>query len=94
MENWDDIEKLNKLVTEMELPRHDFALFGLKCPICGKSDRIHKLETPDELQGAPAEYRRLWTIFSNTRPLVVCKFCRQVLSLSAAGASASSLMET
>ena len=38
------VEKLKTLVLTNGLPKTDMALFGIKCPYCGKSDRIRELE--------------------------------------------------
>lgn len=94
MGEWEEIERFRDLVMELELPRHDFALFGVKCPYCGKTDRIHKLESPPEIDGAPAEYEELWKKYSEAGGLVLCRFCRQVLLLSESGSVASPLTET
>ncbi|UCF82552.1 MAG: hypothetical protein JSV50_15340 [Desulfobacteraceae bacterium] len=93
MAEWEEIERFRDLVVELELPRHDFALFGVKCPYCGKTDRIHKLEEPPELPEAPTEYERIWNKFRSKGDLVVCKFCRQILRLSESKGSASPLTE-
>jgi hypothetical protein len=81
MELWERIERLRSLVTEMGLPRHEMAYFGVVCPYCGKSDRIHRLEEPSELDAAPWEYHQAWQEFAGEGELVLCKFCRQVLRL-------------
>ena len=56
---------LKNFVMEHGLPRTEITLFGIKCPYCGKSDRIRQLETPDDLNGDLAEpdlerYTQLW----------------------------------
>jgi hypothetical protein len=79
MTSWEDIESYRQLIRELELPRQDFALFGLRCPYCGKSDRINRLEKPEELETCPEEYRRLWGEFGGEGDLVVCKFCQGLL---------------
>ena len=48
------IELLQQIILENSLPRTDMALFGLLCPYCGKSDRIHGLEAPQRLNGTLA----------------------------------------
>ena len=94
MDEWEEIERFRAIVVELELPRHDFSLFGVMCPYCGKTDRIHKLEDPSELGEAPAEYDEIWNKFSPKGELVMCKFCRQILLLSESRGSASPLAET
>ena len=42
-------EVLKTFVLMHGLPQTDMALFGIKCPYCGKSDRIRELEEPDAL---------------------------------------------
>ncbi len=81
MESWEEIERFRSLIMEMGLPRHDLSLFGVRCPYCGKSDRIRKLEPPGELDAAPAEYAQLWARFGAEGELAVCKFCHHLLRL-------------
>lgn len=81
-EKWQEIERFRSLVIELDLPRREVAVCSLKCPYCGKSDRVHKLETPSELEGAPEEYLRLWDRYGAGAGLVVCKFCHQLLRFS------------
>ena len=84
----DHIQALKTFVLDKGLPFTDIGLFGLKCPYCGKSDRIRILESPEELQGLLskediAQYRGLWaeTISENT-DVGVCKFCQNLLRIS------------
>ncbi len=93
MVEWEEIERFRYLAVELELPRHTFALFGVMCPYCGKTDRIHNLEEPSELSEAPADYEEIWNKFRPKGELAVCKFCRQVLLLSESKDSASPLAE-
>ena len=87
METNDAVEKLKKFVLEHGLPQTDMALFGIKCPYCGKSDRIRELEKPGSLTRKmdsehAAFYSTLWDRL--TRPngsLGVCKFCQNLLLL-------------
>lgn len=79
MTDWEDIEGYRQLIRELGLPQQDFALFGLRCPYCGKSDRINRLEKPEELETCPEEYHRLWKKFGGEGDLVVCKFCEVLL---------------
>ncbi len=88
MDEWEKIERFRAIVVELELPRHDFVLFGVKCPYCGKADRIHKLEDPSELGETSVEYAEIWNKFRSKGELAVCKFCRQVLLLSEPSGSA------
>ena len=81
MENWEEIERFRSLIMEIDLPRHARSLFGVKCPYCGKSDRIRKLEPPGEVNDTPAEYERLWARFGTEGELAVCKFCHHLLRL-------------
>lgn len=85
MDLWERIERLQALVMEMGLPRREMAYFGVVCPYCGKSDRIHRLEEPSELDPVPDEYRQAWVEFARGGELVLCKFCRQVLRLERGG---------
>ncbi len=85
MDLWERIERLQAMVMEMGLPRQEMAYFGLVCPYCGKSDRIHRLEEPSELDPAPGEYQQAWAEFAKGGELVLCKFCRQVLRLEPGG---------
>ncbi len=94
MTEWEEIERFKDLILELELPRHDFALFGVKCPYCGKTDRIHKLEAPSEVEDAPNEYEQIWDKYRLKGELGVCEFCRQVLLLPESGGSASPLTES
>jgi len=93
MGSWEEIERFRTLVIELGLPQQDYALFGVKCPICGKTDRINKLEGPEDLEACPEDYRRLWTLFSSQDALVVCKFCHQILSFDKEKKSVASLVE-
>jgi hypothetical protein len=95
----DDIEKLQKILIEEGLPQTDRALFGLKCPYCGKSDRIRELESPQALEGALglsvlSVYKDIWRrIAMPGSALGVCKFCQNPLRITSAGAQAVPLIE-
>ena len=93
MKSIEEIEKFKELVLNLELPRHDFAFFGVMCPYCGKTDRIHKLEEPGEMEETPAEYVEIWNKHRPKGELSVCTFCRQILVLSASRDRASKLAE-
>ena len=81
MERLAAVEKIKALIITNGLPQTDMALFGIKCPYCGKSDRIHKLEPPQNLpqriNSEDAElYGVLWhQLNPNESWLGVCKFC-------------------
>ena len=79
MTNWEDIERYRNLIRDLGLPKRDLALFGIRCPYCGKSDRINPLEKPEELDPCPEDYRKLWEQFGQAGDLVVCKFCEVLL---------------
>lgn len=91
----DDFESFKRFVIMHGLPRSDFSLFGLSCPYCGKSDRIRRLEPPDETAGildtaANASYLSLWqAVNPGGAPLCVCKFCQNILRMDGAGRAAS-----
>jgi len=95
----EDIEKLQKILIEEGLPRTDTALFGLKCPYCGKSDRIRELEPPQALEGSLgisllSVYKDIWRRFAMTGSVLgVCKFCQSPLRITSAGAQAVPLTE-
>jgi len=80
-------EVLKTFVLTHGLPQTDMALFGLKCPYCGKTDRIRELEKPDELTGQMdsknmAIYFNLWDQLGRSNgALGVCKFCQNLLVL-------------
>lgn len=93
MNEWEKIERFRDIIVKLELPRHDFAIFGVMCPYCGKTDRIHKLEEPSEIEETPAEYDVIWNKFRPKGELVMCKFCRQILLLSESRGSAFPLAE-
>jgi hypothetical protein len=58
-------EKLKTFVLTHGLPTTDMALFGIKCPYCGKSDRINLWDQLARSNGS----------------LGVCKFCQNLLLL-------------
>ena len=87
METNDAVEKLKRFVLEHGLPQTDMALFVIKCPYCGKSDRIRELEEPGSLtQKMDSEhtafYLKLWNQLARANgSLGACKFCQNVLLL-------------
>ncbi len=88
MEKHTVVEQLKTLIITNGLPHTDVALFGIKCPYCGKSDRIHKLETPDDLpRNVSAEdagqYGALWQELNPEASILgVCKFCHNPSELA------------
>jgi hypothetical protein len=80
-------EELKTFVLTHDLPRTDIALYGIKCPYCGKSDRIRQLEEPDALSEKMdskqmAIYFDLWGRLTRSNgALAVCKFCQNLLLL-------------
>ncbi|MGD9034123.1 MAG: hypothetical protein PVH02_15750 [Desulfobacteraceae bacterium] len=95
----DVLQELQKFVIENGLPKTDMALFGIKCPYCGKSDRIRQLEDPDELpEGMDPEvikrYEELWkNLTQSSGSLGVCKFCNNPLGISMDQGKAEPLYE-
>ena len=81
------IQKFQQFVIEHGLPKTDMALFGIKCPYCGKSDRIRELEDPDDLRESMEpedikKYEELWShLTKSSGSLGVCKFCNSPLNL-------------
>ena len=81
MERHAAVEQLKKLIITHGLPQTDMALYGIKCPYCGKSDRIHKLESPDDLpprisKDDTIQYGNLWNQLKPVGSVLgVCKFC-------------------
>jgi hypothetical protein len=80
-------ELLRQFILEHDLPRTELALFGIRCPYCGKSDRIHGLEAPGRVTGclpdeAVARYTELWgALAAGDERLGLCRFCQNVLLL-------------
>ena len=87
MEINEAVEELKTFVLKHGLPQTDMALFGIKCPYCGKSDRIRQLEEPHALtekmdSKSIAFYLRLWDQLTRSNgSLGVCKFCQNLLLL-------------
>jgi hypothetical protein len=94
-----DIEKLHKILIEEGLPQTDRGLYGLKCPYCGKSDRIRELEPPHVLESvlgssALSVYEEIWHRFEMpASALGVCKFCQNPLRIPSTGTLAVPLTE-
>jgi len=85
------IEDLRNFVMEHGLPATEIALFGVKCPYCGKSDQIRKLEPPEDLQHVvDAEALAAYFDFLKKNnhldtSIGVCRFCRNCLTLAKSG---------
>ncbi len=88
-------EKMRSLIINHDLPRADMAVYGSKCPYCGKSDRIRYLEKPERLTGfdgsrnekVHSQYAQCWVTLieshdSLENSLGVCKFCQNLLWLN------------
>ena len=88
METLDIVQKLQQFIVDHDLPKTDIALYGIKCPYCGKSDRIRELEAPNELEGIidPEDaktYSDCCVALSlSMGSLGVCKFCQNPLRIS------------
>jgi hypothetical protein len=87
MSTHESLQALKAFVIEHGLPKSDMALFGTKCPYCGKTDRIRRLEDPSDLLGriephGLESYRELWKNLSLPEgSLGVCKFCHNLLEI-------------
>jgi len=86
--NHENLETFKALILERDLPRTEVALYGVKCPYCGKSDRIHRLEPPEELAAVLdseflQEYADLWQRLNpSDATLAMCKFCLYPVELA------------
>ena len=91
MNDHEQVEQLRTFAINHGLPKTDMALYGVRCPYCGKSDRIRLLETPEELttifNSTDLEiYRSFYKeIAETTGSMGVCKFCQNVLKLGENG---------
>jgi len=87
LENIEAIEKLKALIIENNLPQTDMSIFGIKCPYCGKSDRICQLEPPEDLtEIIESEVLKLYgDLWRQLNPSAVrlgtCKFCLNPVEL-------------
>ncbi len=87
MNNNEAVELLKSFAIRHGLPQTDMALFDIKCPYCGKSDRIRTLESPNELKNCIdpddlLKYSELWmSLAPSGRSLGVCKFCQNPIEL-------------
>lgn len=96
MDKLEAMSDLKNFVIEHGLPRTEITLFGIKCPYCGKSDRIRQLETPDDLKGEPdlERYTQLWHFLVGAdAALGMCKFCLNPLKLDLDEGRAEQLFE-
>src|SRR5512137_769394 len=99
MITYENMQALREFVIEHALPKSDMALFGVKCPYCGKSDRIRKLEAPADLPGRLDPnglwtYTKLWGDLTLTGgALGVCKFCHNLLEVIPGKSEAEALCE-
>jgi len=81
------VDRLKSFAIRLGLPKTDMALFDIKCPYCGKSDRIRTLENPDELKNGidPDDlllYSEIWMSLAPSGGFLgVCKFCQNPLEL-------------
>ncbi len=85
------IEDFRTFIMEHGLPDTEIALFGVKCPYCGKSDRIKKLDPPGDLgQVLDEEALTVYEAFFQEMgdpdtSMGVCGFCRNCLTLKGGG---------
>lgn len=88
MNTYEAAEALRQLVLAHDLPHTDMTLFGMRCPYCGKSDRIRQLEQPRDVSGGLSEeekarYGEMFArLAANNGGLGVCKFCHNPLRLA------------
>jgi hypothetical protein len=87
----EQIEQLRMLTINHGLPKTDMALYDVRCPYCGKSDRIRVLETPGQLirciNAADFDiYKDVWNKVAGPKDsLGLCKFCQHVVKLEKNG---------
>ena len=97
METLDVVQKLQRFIADHDLPKTDIALYGIKCPYCGKSDRIRELEDPNELEGVidPEDIKTYSdccvALSLSMGSLGVCKFCQNPLRISVKGGKAEAI---
>jgi len=92
------VATLKEIALDKGLPHTEYALFGVRCPYCGKMDRIRPLEPPDEIEEILGEelsrYREAWEVLARQDCEVgICWFCRQVLRLEEDMTSAGPFQE-
>lgn len=99
MNTYENMQAMREFVIEQALPKSDMALFGVKCPYCGKSDRIRKLEAPADLPerldpNGLKTYTELWrNLTLSSGSLGVCKFCHNLLEVIHGKSEAKALCE-
>ena len=87
MENIEAIDKLKVLIIDNDLPQTEMSIYGIQCPYCGKSDRIRKLEPPEDLSEIVEPevlklYGDLWRQLNpSAAQLGTCKFCLHPVEL-------------
>jgi hypothetical protein len=81
------LEEFKNCVIRHDLPKTDLSLYGIRCPYCGKSDRVTQLELPDAIQNQMnlhdwKLYAAFWNQFVKPdTSIAVCKFCQNPLRL-------------
>jgi hypothetical protein len=81
------VDQLGRIIITHELPTSDFTLYNIRCPYCGKPDRIRELESPDDLNSRLNSqdltmYSEIWQQFTGSdESLGVCKFCNNPVKL-------------
>lgn len=99
MNTYENVQALRAFVIDHALPESDMALFGIRCPYCGKSDRVRKLEAPADLAGrldpdGLRKYTELWGNLSvPDGSLGVCKFCHNLLEIIHGKSEANAVCE-
>ncbi len=92
-------EQFQRLIIDNELPKTEMALYGVRCPYCGKSDRIQKLETPGELEYELLSddlkaYAETWEYLTrDCDSLGTCRFCYNPLKIYPQKGLASPMFE-
>ncbi len=95
------IETLREIILQYNLPRSDLALFGVLCPLCGKTDRIRELEPLEDLKNMLSQDEKAVELFeycykellkTNFR-LGVCKFCNMPIKIDSEKGQAFLLLE-
>jgi hypothetical protein len=87
----DTLEELKLFTITHDLPKTDLALFGTRCPYCGKTDRIRPLESPVELSAVIhsedlTTYEGFWNaLVDSDGSIGVCKFCQNPLRIGKDG---------
>ncbi len=92
------LDVLSNIIFDNALPHTVYMLVGVRCPYCGKSDRIRPLESPGEVSGLSESefrlYRDAWdALTTDDGTLGVCFFCRQVIGLDVDLSRAGALTE-